>query len=70
MIIIDRELFKQLAAGRFATLNQTYSKQDAEAFQSGALWCFDLIMKALNKPEIKVPDQFSKEQTSDGPGIN
>ena len=56
MIVIDRELFKQLAAGRFATLNQTYSKQDAESFQDGALWAYDLLMKSLNKVDIKPID--------------
>lgn len=56
MIVVDRELFKQLAAGRFATLNQTYSKQDAESFQSGALWAYDLIMKSFNKVDIKPSD--------------
>lgn len=59
MITIDRELLKQLAAGRYATLNQTYSKQDAEAFQSGALWIWDLLMKSMNKVEIK--DQVRPE---------
>jgi hypothetical protein len=66
MITIDRELFKQLAAGRYATLNQTYSKQDAEAFQSGSLWAYDLIMKSLTKP-FDIKPQVEKVELSNEP---
>lgn len=65
MITIDRELFKQLAAGRYATLNQTYSKQDAESFQSGSLWAYDLIMKSFNKVEIKQQIEPIKVETNE-----
>lgn len=64
MINVDRELFKQLAAGRFATLNQTYNKQDAEGFQSGALWAYDLIMRSLVKP-VDIKSSNDKLPTND-----
>lgn len=55
MITVDRELLRKILAGHYAITNQTFTKAESEKFIEAGLFTFDLIMKSMNKVEVKDP---------------